>query len=328
MVCEYGLFMSLNSLSPINQKIVKNAIQNKEMAIQKPIEPVKKIDKKKLTAGIMAGIGITALVVGGILYHNSKAIKKLCEHIDFKKAQTLDEAIKFGKDNLGIEKYSGFEQKDVDIVNWINEGLVNVNNKFKGKAKMPKVIKYTSNMRSDWAASMRPSGELEISKNNVENIKNAAKEFIKSLKDSEEKKQEMINTLTYSKARNILALLLKKSPDTMKSILKGQESKRFLFGTFDDIYHEMGHFQHLNNVGVNLFNQLSNYDLSKTKLNKKGKELWDLFNKSKDTVLNVSDYAKTTPAEFVAETFNGLCYGIKYDDKVMDLYQKLGGAVI
>lgn len=66
--------------------------------------------------------------------------KKLAEHIDFKKAETIEEAINFGKKNLGIKKYIGFQSNDVELLNWINEGLVNVSNKMKGKAKMPKGV--------------------------------------------------------------------------------------------------------------------------------------------------------------------------------------------
>lgn len=63
---------------------------------------------------------------------------KLASHIDFKPAETIEEAKKFGKKFLGIKKYKNID--DLDILNWINGGLVELNNKTKGTSKMPTKI--------------------------------------------------------------------------------------------------------------------------------------------------------------------------------------------
>lgn len=60
------------------------------------------------------------------------------EHIDFKPAKTMEEAVEFAKKHLGVEKFN--LENDVEMANWVNEGLVNISNRFKGKAHMPKNI--------------------------------------------------------------------------------------------------------------------------------------------------------------------------------------------
>ena len=173
--------MSVNNLSPINQKIVQDSIKAKETAAQNTPTMPKTINKKKLAVSIAAGIGISALVIGGILYNkkiNSKAVKQLAEHIDFSEAQTLEDAIKFGVENLGIKKYKGFKEADLGVVNWINEGLVNINNLSKGKAVMPQKIiyKFLNRHSSNTAGGiMNAEGTLSISKNYIEAIKDGIK---------------------------------------------------------------------------------------------------------------------------------------------------------
>lgn len=60
------------------------------------------------------------------------------EHIDFKPAQTMEEAVEFAKKNFGVKTFDFGD--DLEFANWVNEGLVNINNRFKGKANMPKNV--------------------------------------------------------------------------------------------------------------------------------------------------------------------------------------------
>jgi len=102
-------------------------------------------EKKKKTPwlrifAITAGGGIAAFlaaVAAMALFCKGKTLEpaNLAEHIDFVKAKTMDEAKKFAKDNLGIKHFD--LGKDVEMANWVNKGLVNINNRFKGKANMP-----------------------------------------------------------------------------------------------------------------------------------------------------------------------------------------------
>ena len=105
--------------------------------------------KQQLSTMAKVGIGFGALaLVGTCIALASKGkvseAKKLAEHIEFTPAKTIEEAIEFGKTHLGIKEYGGFSAKDIDIVNWINEGIVNICNKLKGKTKIPKSIHYES----------------------------------------------------------------------------------------------------------------------------------------------------------------------------------------
>lgn len=112
----------------------------------------KKEEKKGLSTkqkvGIASGIGVAATIAFLIYKGRTSEAKKLAESIEFKPAQTIEEAIAFGKKHLGIKSYSGFEQGDLEVINWLNEGFVNCSNRMKGKLRMPKNIVYGSG--DDW----------------------------------------------------------------------------------------------------------------------------------------------------------------------------------
>ena len=93
------------------------------------------------TAGILGTLATVALLIKKNRYSE---IKKLASNIEFKKANTVEEAIEFGKKNFGIKSYAGFEAKDIDVINWFNEGLTNVSNKHNGKLRIPKQVEYTT----------------------------------------------------------------------------------------------------------------------------------------------------------------------------------------
>lgn len=122
-----------------------------------PLDTVEIGGKKKtgLSNGAKAGIGVgilTAIGVAAALIRigNVKEAIKLAEHIDFTEAKTLDEAIKWGKEHLGIKRYLDID--NLEVVNWINKGLVDVNNFMKGKAKMPSIIS-AYNLNPEYIAS-------------------------------------------------------------------------------------------------------------------------------------------------------------------------------
>lgn len=118
---------------------------------QKPDEFVKQGEedkKKKLSTEAKVGIGAGILATAGLIAFlvmkgRTSETKQLAEHIEFKPAQTLEEAIKFGQENLGIKSYNNFSENDLSAINWLNEGFVNVSNRMKGKLRMPKQILFT-----------------------------------------------------------------------------------------------------------------------------------------------------------------------------------------
>lgn len=114
---------------------------------QKPDEFVKQGEeenKKKLSTSAKIGIGTGILAVAGIalsaIFTKGKTLKpaNFAEHIDFKPAQTMEEAVEFAKKHLGIKNFNLGD--DLEMANWVNEGLVGINNRFKGKAHMPKNV--------------------------------------------------------------------------------------------------------------------------------------------------------------------------------------------
>ena len=50
----------------------------------------------------------------------------------------MEEAAEFAKKHLGIQNFNLGD--DVEMANWVNEGLTNISNRFKGKANMPKNV--------------------------------------------------------------------------------------------------------------------------------------------------------------------------------------------
>ena len=54
---------------------------------------------------------------------------KSATHRLVKKAETIEEARAFAQEKLGIKK---FKINDLEYANWVNEGLTNISNRFKG----------------------------------------------------------------------------------------------------------------------------------------------------------------------------------------------------
>ncbi len=122
-------------------------------------------NKKKTTLGIA---GITALVA--FISSKLKLNKKnLSEHIEFQEAKTLKEAVDFGKKNLGIKTYKGFSEDDLEVVNWLNQGLVNASNAMKGQLNCPKKIVYEP-FSQNAIACIEESNILAINKDFINNL--------------------------------------------------------------------------------------------------------------------------------------------------------------
>ena len=137
--------------------------------------------------GILAAIGVAAAL---IRKRNVKEAVQLAEHIDFTEAKTLDEAIKWGKQHFGIKNYRGFEEQDLDVLNWINEGLTNVNNKMKGKWKTPSQIQFRERDDINTLATMisnatgklaKWNGFFEVNKKAFRNLDTKTNKLISAL---------------------------------------------------------------------------------------------------------------------------------------------------
>lgn len=158
---------------------------------QKPDEFVNSNKKPKSNKNLFLGIGAGLAAAGSIgaviyLIMHGKVGKatQLAEHIDFKPAQTIEEAIQFGKDNLKIKKYKGFTENDLEVLNFINEGFTNVSNKLKGTIRLPKSIEY-KDLKDSTLAQVGPfSKSFELNKNVFGDIDKTIKNVLKPLEES------------------------------------------------------------------------------------------------------------------------------------------------
>ena len=112
---------------------------------QKPDEVIlngqKREVKKHSTAkkaGIAAAVAIGLTAVALIARGKLKSAQKLAENIEFSPAKTIEEAKEFAKTHLKIENFD--TAGDLEIANWVNEGLTKVSNKYRGKAAIPKTV--------------------------------------------------------------------------------------------------------------------------------------------------------------------------------------------
>lgn len=150
-------------------------------------------EKKKNSAkkwGILAGAALAVTAAGLIIRGRLKAVTQLAEHIDFTPAKTMEEAKEFAKQHLKIKKFD--TANDLDLANWVNEGLVNINNKYKGKGHIPKEVmpvpdelkdKYktvSAAMRAGAGKGFYMDSTLIV---NVDYFNNAHKSIDKMLKD-------------------------------------------------------------------------------------------------------------------------------------------------
>ena len=82
---------------------------------------------QKLRIGFgMAALPAKALSFCGKIGAAQEGVVKLAEHIDFTPAKTTQEAIEFAKTKLGVKNYD--DSMSLDVMNWVNEGLTNINN--------------------------------------------------------------------------------------------------------------------------------------------------------------------------------------------------------
>lgn len=131
------------------------------------------------THKILAGIaGFTVIVGIGALLLKGKIgqAKNLAQNIEFSSAKTIEEARAFAKNNLGIKNY---QIDNLDVANWLNEGLTEASNVVKGKIFMPKKVVYAV---SDLEGVASTNGRnLLINKAYIENIDKSLKNNMDAL---------------------------------------------------------------------------------------------------------------------------------------------------
>lgn len=186
MIDAIGKNVNLYAYKPQQSKVNFTA-QPDEFVKQDDNKEEKKGLSKKAKWGIAGGIGVGALIAFYIAKGKFTEAKKLAENIDFKPAQTIEEAIEFGKKHLGIRSYTGFEAKDIEVINWVNEGLVNTSNKMKGSLRMPKDIVYTDQLGENTLAGVvtekgKYEGWFGVNKKIFDNIDKSIDKKLERLK--------------------------------------------------------------------------------------------------------------------------------------------------
>ena len=307
------------------------------------------------------GLGLTALGAIGLDAVSkgragSKSVKQLAEHIEFKPAKTVEEAKKFAKEKLDVMYYEEFGKfEDVGMVNFINEWMVkNHNNPKFGKNSYPRIV-YNDDCRG---ALMSMSTNSIIVDGldygyglgiNLKKFKEFEPQALKKIninlgiikKGADGKynitKPQLDNEYTRRLVKNLNAetLSFEDRMQLMLDLLAYQERKvvdgvMHIRGrkVYNYINHEQGHLLHSKNC--------NNYEQMKKAEDfiRKGQEISEItkeFLDNKDIQAiagKVSDYAKKSPLEFVAETFAGLRDGITFSDDVMALYKKYGGPAL
>lgn len=365
-------------IAPLKHDSVEFSAENK-------IKETKKDELSTSTKWVL-GLGATALVGIGArfgyqnlvknIYKKNIKLSNLPENIIFKKANSKEDALKFTKETLKIDKID--DCFSLEELNYINKALVNVSNRHKGKCVMPAGIiemdKDVVDMAKGTIAGINYSvqskdfANLAINRSyfKPENLDTKLKEYYYKNNQPRIKPNTIYkyNNEIYGKPGSELSKLLEKyyqSPSTLKledklkliesynnfqnnlhNLQQGiktgsndiKSNRAILMGLKSEnhsIYHELGHLQDLlqNNMKQHISSPfMYEIDMRRNMLNilptKSHKEFAN--NKAiQETAGKISEYAKTSRDEFIAETYAKIIAGEKIPEDVMILYRKYNG---
>lgn len=83
----------------------------------------------------------------------------------FEKAKSIAEAKDFGRRMLGIANYDDFSDDSLDVINYINEGLVTLKNNSRLKPRTPRYINLRAHDKIQMCTRFFGGGELDVSSN-------------------------------------------------------------------------------------------------------------------------------------------------------------------
>ncbi len=191
--------------------------------------------------------------------------------VQFKKSETVEEAVKFGKEQGLYRKIIGLKEGKADLktLNTLNESLCNVHNRTGGRSIMPRAVIF-------------------------QNAKKSA--------------DGLCAVAAYS---DILDQLY---------ILRVQELKPFT------VYHEMGHANHALNTDFLKMSRITEI-VARGGKNAKVTSRFTSDDELQELIFkHMGQYAMSSPAEFVADTFAHKIAGdIKIPHKLEQAYQALKG---
>lgn len=307
----------------------------------------KGISNKAIALGAIGVLGFGALAY--VLTRGKvgqKQAQQLAEHIEFKEAKNIEEAKMFAQEKLGL--HLDDKLNDVELINFINECVTNFHKKTNFKYKNLGFVDYNRTLHDnnlDIARGLLEGNKIGFNINpkyieNIENrITNIIDDFINegSLLNKNGKFEFIapVRKVNFSKDLEDFITRYKSNPKALSikekinfdiltgdlvEALKSKNPNYRKSSPFHVIYHEIGHCLHYLEgakwVEVNITGILSS-------------EKQALFNEFKNKYTHiakqVSDYACTSPSEFVAEVFAKSLDGQKFSGDVMTLYKKYGG---
>lgn len=289
---------SPNDVGYLHNKTMQTVsnINNKDEIKQINAQNPNATSKKKLTTlqktllGVAAGAVIIAGLTVAIISRKMPKFLNLPEHLEYFDAKTIEEAVEFARKTFGIKLNVG---DNLSFANAVNNILIEASNLCKGKIALPKILKkfkLANTVNGDYAAS----GTMRLS-------------------------EDIYGSLKYASGKGLEGFfeILKKTPHV--SISKELQNYLNLRRT---LFHELGHANH----AANSFNGYSVKNFGNI-LDKCYDEVFNFFKKYKGLMKEGKPYALTSPAEFVAETFQLLISGVKIPDSVMTIYKKYGGYI-
>lgn len=272
------------------------------MSIAKLFSVISKSSGKLSTRVINKFNTLNSIMENKIVKSQAKrAAKKVFTPMLPPKFNSVKEIKQFNKDILGIKH---FDIDDFDTADWVTKGLNMINNDAQGKLKFPKKFKLADCKATDgvegFMGYMRKKDTVLIDKNLIAQAKQTAKANGESFAD-----------------------FMKKFGRT-----KMDGTEQFNRGEYQSLYHELGHSMH--SKAAKDYNKMSRLTELKT-LGIKDDTIVREFVENvqiQKTAGKISEYAKSSPNEFVAETFSLLAQGQKLPDDVMALYKKYNGPML
>ena len=157
-------------------------------------------------------------------------------------------------------------------------------------------------------------------KNFVEALKKSLPDGVKTLEEVQKMDKAEIKKYIWEMSDNLRANTPQK--DWYSATIL--DSKR---SAFDSLYHEEGHLFHSKNAILDYEKMHVTYDDATGKAAEIRSGAREFLESADEQFIasTVSDYAKKSPLEFVAEVYARMVSGHKFGDDVMKLYEKYKG---
>ncbi len=352
--------MPIENVNTVNTtQVQKPDSANQTAKIQTATKPYPndtvEINGKKKTGmsnGAKVGIGgIIAIGIGVLVYALTKGKSNPKQVLErFEPAKTIKEAKKFANKTLRVE-YLDENKANLDMINTINEWLYR--EKYIEKNHIPEFIEFTKkNIENPLSITdkmsyegqtanalfvninyidkfddllefvFRPYGEIDLNKL-INKNSNGLYKVVKPEYRCENLDKLVDKLNAYNKDstyKNKMEIYdgISEAVTYLNNILERKNTKMADFSSDGPFLHEMGHLLHQDTY--KLWNEAR----------KGGSKIYQEFQQAdiQNIARQVSNYAKSDPLEFVAETYKRLRRGQVFSDDVMALYKKYNGPTI